>query len=113
MILGMGMTAEILQEDDDVITYKYYSYNKNLKGYSNEWKLADGLISIKKTVFQFPIMINYYNYIRQGLIKIENTFNCWNTTIMGADSMATRFISRLLDCYSNNKRIPNKIEIHY
>ena len=109
----MGMTAEICHQDNEVIIYKYYSYNKNLKGYSNDWRLADGLISIKKTVFQFPIRINYFDYIRQGLIRIENTFNCWSCTILGADSMATRFISRLLDCYNDNKRIPQKIEIHY
>ena len=113
MDAGIGGEAEILYVTDKDVVYKYYSYNKNDAVHINEGKIADGLIDFKRSCFKKTDIINYLPYIRKGLIKIENTFNCWNESVDGYDSMALRFINELLHVYRTEKTVPNKIEIHY
>ncbi|ORU01510.1 hypothetical protein D081_0329 [Anaerovibrio sp. JC8] len=113
MELGVGGEAEILLIDDDNLIYKYYSYNNNMTGYENKSKVADGLIKFKRSCFKHPDYINYPKYIKKGLIKIENSYNCWNVSDDGYDMMAIRFIGRLFQEYHFERSIPKKLAIHY
>ena len=112
MKIGTGIEAEILLIDDESVIYKYASYNKKIAGYANERMLADGLVSFKRSCFKNYDCINYPKYLKKGLIKVENSFNCWYEAD-GYDTMALKFIGRVMEKYRMEHTIPQKLAIHY
>ncbi len=114
MDLSMGAEAELFWADDSVIMYKYGTYNNYFPEYQNRTHITDGLISIWQSCFKD----NHYSptllsCLKEGLISIENTSNCWSQTPSGYDSMAIRVLDRIFNQYYFRRTLPNKIGFSY
>ena len=108
-MLGIGVKAELLMADENSIVYKYSSYNDNFKKYS-DWNLADGLIEIEKSCLDNHLL---YSNLKAGLVKIENTVNCWNVNTDGYDTMALQCLQRIFKEYETDNHLPEKVNINY
>ena len=113
MDLSMGAEAELFWADDEMILYKYGSYNNFFSEYQNCEHITDGLISIRQSCFKDDHSPTLLSCLKDGLIRIENTSNCWSQTPSGYDSMAIRVLDRIFNQYYFRHTLPNKIGFNY
>lgn len=126
MSMGLGTFAEVYLEDNEMIIYRYGSYNLNDERYENNERVMDGTIFIRKEglvepeirekikklpnglkkvlIKRYPKEVDYDNLIRKGLIIVDNCSNCWRKTDTeeSIDVMAMRIICRVFDEYQKN-----------
>lgn len=133
MSLGVGAFADLVNEDDAMVRYKYGGFNLNDDKYGNEQKIADGYITIQKRCFKEPeiheklkrtssgkkklvmkrvhVDVDYGGLFEEGSIQIENCSNCWNVNPDGVDMMAFKLLRKIFDEYQNESKIPASIFI--
>lgn len=132
MSMGIGGYAQLIymKMDSECFAYGYGSYNLNDEQYKNDEKKHDGKIYIDRAAFIEPEIhrkrkklpngrikivekrvakpINPQKLISEGLIKVVNTSNCWETDKAGIDVMALLLIDKLIMEYQMEGRVPDR-----
>ena len=133
MSRGIGAHANKIFEDSETVIYEYGVYNLNVPQYRNEKQIYDGSITIPKKCFaepeiheklkkmpsgrkklvtkRIPISVDYGKMLVDGLIKVENCSNCWQTTDddLRIDIMALHLLFKLFNQYQEEGCVPEHI----
>ena len=134
MSLGIGAFCKLIAEDEETVIYEYGSFNLNEPDYINEQKIADGIITIKKSsliepeihdkvkrlpngkkkliVKRVPKEIHLSDLLKNNLITVENCSHCWKTTEDNVDVMAITAIRSIFQKYQENGFLPETLCIH-
>ncbi len=136
MSMGIGGSAVKVMEDAETVIYEYGGYNLNEPRFRNEERVRDGSITITKSCFaepdihekikktpggrkklvvkRIPVGVDFRKMIKDGLIKVENCGNCWQTVdeVDNADIAAIRVLSEIFQEYQVNGEIPEHISYH-
>ena len=134
MSLGIGAFCKLIAEDEETVIYEYGSFNLNEPDYINEQKIADGIITIKKSSLIEPEIHDkikrFPNGKKKRIIKriprnvpleklfddksivVENCSHCWKTFENGLDVMASTTVWYIFQNYQENGVLPETLCIH-
>ena len=134
MSLGIGVFCKLIAEDEETVIYEYGSFNLNKPDYRNEQKIADGIITIKKSsliepeihdkIKRFPngkkkriikrVLkdIPLSDLLQNKLVTVENCSHCWKTFENGLDVMASTTLWYIFRNYQENGVLPETLCIH-
>jgi len=134
MSLGIGSFCKLIAQDDKIVIYEYGSFNLNEPEYKNENRIADGIITIKKSgliepeihdkikrlpngkkkriIKRVPKEIHFSDLIINKLITIENCSHCWKTTEEGIDVFALSTVWYIFREYQEKGYLPERLCIH-
>lgn len=131
MSLGYGGWCYIVAQDEQTVIFQYGSYNLNDSTYRNAERVCDGTITIDKESLvepeiheklkRFPngkkklivkrivVDVPYKELFENGKIQIQNSKNCWRTTVDGNDYIAWHLIWNIFSEYQRNGTVPEKV----
>ena len=134
MSLGIGAFCKLIAEDEETVIYEYGSYNLNEPDYINEQKIADGIITIKKSSLIEPEIHDkikrFPNGKKKRIIKrvpndipletlfnnksiiVENCSHCWKTNDIGVDVMASTTTWYIFLEYQEKGYLPKSLSIN-
>lgn len=134
MSLGIGAFCKLIAQDEETVIYEYGSYNLNEPDYTNEQKIADGIIQIKKIALIEPDIHNTIKRLPSGkkkeIIKrvakeirlsqlfannsiiLENCSHCWKTNENGVDVMANTTVWYIFLEYQEKGYLPEYLSIN-
>ena len=134
MSLGIGAFCKLIAEDEETVIYEYGSFNLNEPDYRNEQKIADGIITIKKSsliepeihdkikrlpngkkkqiIKRVPQDISLSKLFNNKSIIVENCSHCWKTNDIGIDVMASTTVWYIFFEYQEKGRLPESLSIN-
>ncbi len=134
MSLGIGAFCKLIAQDEETVIYEYGSYNLNEPNYTNEQKIADGIITIKKIALIEPDIHNKTRRLPNGKKKeltkrvpkeihlsqlfennsviVENCSHCWKTDENGVDVMANTTVWYIFLDYQEKGCLPEHLSIN-
>lgn len=135
MSMGYGASCRLVDEDENWLIYKYYSFNLNLDTYEKAKDNFDGIIILSKDIFPHPTIVrkkkkmpngrklwietkkypdyHFDDFYDQGKIIIENSSYFWAISDRGIDYKAIHLIYYLREEYEEKGKIPNKMYIYF
>ena len=134
MSIGIGAFCKLITQDEHTIIYEYGSYDLNDINYRNEKRIADGIITINKSVLIEPDIHDKIKRFPNGkkkqiikrvprdiplsylfdnkLVTVENCSHCWHTAENGIDVMAHTTVWRIFLEYQEKGHLPESLSIH-
>lgn len=108
MSVGVGGCAYLISENENIVQYKYGSFNWNDPKHFNDDKICDGKITIHKNLFsEIP---DSSEWIVKKVIEVENCSNCWAKTSdeFMIEIMAFHLIYKILKEYKISNLFPEE-----
>ena len=112
MSIGVGGWAYLTSEDENLVQYKYGSFNWNNPEHYNDNKICDGKITIHKDLLsKFP---DSSQWITKKVIEIVNCSNCWAKTSddFEIEIIVFSLIYKILEEYKISNSFPEKCSVH-
>ena len=134
MSLGIGAFCKLIAQDDKTVIYEYGSYNLDDPDNKNKDRIADGMITIKKSSLIEPDIHNKTKRLPNGKkkqitkrvpndipltallnnksITIKNCSHCWKINDAGIDVMACTTVWKIFMAYQENGQLPESLSIN-
>ena len=107
MSKGIGSGCVKLRENDEILEYSYYCYDLNVPEHRNEERVADGVITIRKTAGEDLTEKLMAELLKNGTITVKNSSNCWAEQ-NGVDYMVFPLCLRILKGYHEDGHFPER-----
>ena len=131
MSKGIGGTARLVSQDEEILIYKYAPYNLNCELYRNKECIFDGTITISKDGLVEPEIhkmiketpagatepivkrvrkdVNYSILLKEGKIVVENSSFCWNILNNGVGYIAMHIVFKIFNKYQDTGIVPETV----
>ena len=134
MSLGIGAFCKLIAQDDETAIYEYGSYNLDDPNNKNKDRIADGMITIKKSsliepdihdrikrlpngkkkriIKRVPNDIPLANLFNSKSVIVENCSHCWKINDVGIDVMACSTVWKIFMEYQEKGCLPEHLSIN-